>query len=194
MEVLLKKRRAALEARIAQLDQQAAPIEAPKAETAIERVPWRLLGDAAQSFPALRSYLDRRPDAPTGHNPAYDMGRLEFLHTLAPTNIYQGIDDFNDYLVFYFQQHQAAVLECAQIGNAIYVLYGDWRTLSRKSKAVLLSDQSGDVRRIRHIGDWKQQVRNAIAQRSDTVPGAASPRTDEAAPATPRTDDDAAGG
>lgn len=180
METLLNKRLAGLETHLRLLDRQKDNTP-DTTEMIIETVPWKVLGDAARSFPELRTYLERHDGAHAGHGPVYDMGRIEYLYSLGPTHIYRGIDDLNGYLIFYFECHRAAILECAEIGNAVYVLYGSWRTLARKSKAELrqIQEHGGSARRIRHVGDWRARVRNALTAQEEN--NAASPRTDEAA-------------
>lgn len=53
-----------------------------------------------------------------------------------------------------------AICECPFVGNAAYVLNGDWRQLSRLTKRELLERSQ---ERVVHSGDWKQRIALAVA-------------------------------
>lgn len=61
---------------------------------------------------------------------------------LDPTDIYAGVDDFLGYIVFDYSNSGFSILECPFVGNAIYILVGDWKALSKLSKAELLNFHS----------------------------------------------------
>lgn len=75
-------------------------------------------------------------------------------YEMRPGSIYIGVDEFEGYVVFYFDRTQVAVLECPVVGNAIYVIKSNWETLSRLSKAQLLQRHQREVVRIVHAGEW----------------------------------------
>ncbi|MFY9558148.1 MAG: hypothetical protein WAV47_25840 [Blastocatellia bacterium] len=93
------------------------------------RLPWRLLEPSLNSFNKI---VDHFKSLESKHqNVRYDIERLRRINTLAPTSIYVGLDEFEGYVVFYFEGLKAAVLECPTVGNAVYIIRGDWRSLSR---------------------------------------------------------------
>ena len=65
-----------------------------------------------------------------------------------------------------FAQHAVAVFECPVVGNALYLVRGSWQLAARKSKHELLHDRTGAVRRIIHVGEWRERVRAALLDRS----------------------------
>ena len=93
-----------------------------------------------------------------------DASRLEKIATLHPDEVYQGKDEFDGYFVFLFHRASRAVLECPWVGNAIYVIRGDWRKLSRLTKSDLLNMHRHEVRRIIHreSGNWFSDLKRSL--------------------------------
>ena len=92
----------------------------------------------------------------------YDEKRLEKIYSLTPTATYIGSDEFKGYIAFYFDEIQMAVLDCHIIGNAIYVMDGDWQSLSRLSKSGLLDNYPNKVTRIIHAGAWFLRLKSLL--------------------------------
>lgn len=94
-----------------------------------------------------------------------DASRLEKIATLRPDEVYQGKHEFDGYFVFFFRNAGRAVLECPWVGNAIYVIRGDWRNLSRLTKSDLLSRHRHEVRRIIHreSGNWFSDLKRSLS-------------------------------
>jgi hypothetical protein len=124
------------------------------------RLPWRLLEPGRSSFRSILEHFDglntpRRKEE-------YDRHRLELVHALGPSAIYIGVDEFEWYIVFLFRSAGLAILECPIKGNAIYLIGGDWKELSRLSKTALLEGYSGEVARIVHAGDWYGRLKSEL--------------------------------
>jgi hypothetical protein len=117
------------------------------------KVPWRILPPGKHPFHRILDYF-RNIQGTEGESIIVDEERLIAINNLNPTAIYTGIDEFKQYLVFYFQERQKAILECPIYGNAIYVIDGDWEELSKYTKAELLSYFSDVTKRIIHKGNW----------------------------------------
>lgn len=127
----------------------------------VERVQWQILPPGAITFERVHRAIQRLSVL---HGDVYDPRRLEQINDLVPEQIYIGVheSDFDGYVVFCFAHHRA-ILECPRRGNAIYALRGSWRTLSRLTKAELLSDHyTHVVTRIVHRGDWLERVKAFI--------------------------------
>ncbi|MDC0275411.1 hypothetical protein OAL00_00590 [Verrucomicrobiales bacterium] len=94
-----------------------------------------------------------------------DASRLEKIAALCPDEVYQGKHEFDGYFVFLFHRVSRAVLECPWVGNAIYVIHGDWRKLSRLTKSDLLSRHQHEVRRIIHreSGNWYSDLKRSLS-------------------------------
>ncbi|HEX3678258.1 MAG TPA: hypothetical protein VHU90_00905, partial [Galbitalea sp.] len=52
--------------------------------------------------------------------------------------------------------------ENPRIGNALYLLYGNWEELSQLSRTELLSSRQGEFDRIIHSARWFDQLRKAV--------------------------------
>lgn len=117
------------------------------------KVSWKLLGPGEHPFPKILKYCEELKKRDSNHI-EFDLDRLNKVYALKPSAIYVGMDEFEGYVVFSFQEVKAAVLECPIVGNAIYVLKGDWEMLSRLSKAELLNFYTNRVTRLVHSGEW----------------------------------------
>jgi hypothetical protein len=114
------------------------------------KLSWRLLPPGEHPFSEIvRHYrgLQER-----NIHVEYEIERLNRVYHLHPSSTFIGLDEFEGYIVFDFQNSQIAALECPIVGNAIYIIKGKWRPLSRLSKAELLRRQN--VVRIVHSGNW----------------------------------------
>ena len=100
-----------------------------------EMIDWELLPAGAHPFHHILGYYHRlqheRPDM------RYDLTRLAQIVQLKPDRCYIAKGRLVGYIAFYFAACQTAVLEHPVEGNAIYILRGNWETLSRYSKADL---------------------------------------------------------
>jgi hypothetical protein len=132
---------------------------APKLFSA-RRIPWRFLEPGRNSFKIIIEHFDGL-NTPA-RKEEYDKHRLELVHALGPSAIYIGTDEFEWYIVFLFQSAELAVLECPIKGNAIYLIAGDWKDLSKLSKTALLEEYSGQVARIIHTGDWYDKLKRQL--------------------------------
>jgi hypothetical protein len=130
-------------------------------DTPVGRVPWIVLPPGESLFERLRSFLALyRPQHPKKHD--YDPDRLKVLMGHNPSQCYQGVDEFDGYIVFLFTHTRKIVLECLKFGNAIYVIEGDWRALCQLSKSDLLNIHPKHVTRIIHRGKWRTRLRKAL--------------------------------
>jgi hypothetical protein len=126
------------------------------------KLPWKPLPPGEHPFSDIVEHYRRLQQ----RNPQveYETQRLNKVYELHPGSIYIGVDEFEGYVVFYFDRKQVAVLECPLVGNAIYVIKSNWKTLSRLSKAQLLRHHQRDVVRIVHTGDWFAKLLVLFAQ------------------------------
>jgi hypothetical protein len=109
----------------------------------------------SRSFPVIqRRYPSKQLDS----------SRIEKIATLKPDEVYLGKHEFDGYFVFLFHRARRAVLECPWVGNAIYVIRGDWRQLSRLTKSDLLNRHRHEVRRIIHreSGNWFSNLESCL--------------------------------
>ena len=128
---------------------------------AIEELNWVILPEAESAWPRVSRCLEQmKRQHPTKE---LEPSRLEKIWSLRPSKVFQGKNTFDGYFVCLFDQR--AVLECPWVGNAIYVIRGDWRKLSQLSKSDLINRHRKEVRRIIHrdSGNWFTEIKKAIS-------------------------------
>lgn len=84
--------------------------------------------------------------------------RFKCIFELKPKEIFRGIETFADYFALHFEETDKVILESVVYGNAIYVIEGDWRVLSRKTKTELKNQKNTKV--IPHSRDWFSKLKN----------------------------------
>lgn len=128
--------------------------------TAAERVSWEILPPGEATVGGLLRRLDavRR----SGPSRRYEPIRIKAIMTLKPKSVYVGIGEFTGYVVSCFEGTTRAVLDNPWVGNAIYILGGNWRLLSRLTKRELLEDHSDRVTRIIHSGSWFSRLKTEL--------------------------------
>lgn len=95
--------------------------------------------------------------------------RFEYIKSLNPQRMIKGTNRFNQYLGA-IMENGVVVLENIHNGNAIYVFFKNWETLSKLSRTELIKMTSGDVMRICHTGNWKDLLYNTINQKTNNQP------------------------
>lgn len=91
--------------------------------------------------------------------------RYDFFQGLKPATLVYGMSGSERYLGALLRDN-LVVFENMEYGNAIYVMFEDWKTLSQKSRVELLSGRYGKkFERVVHRKGWKDQVRKIIRHR-----------------------------
>ena len=126
------------------------------------RVNWRILPRGAWKM-VIRHFQDLAKKYPQYN---WDLDRLQYIGSLHPVQYYIGMDEFEGYIVFFFEGRRRAFLENPIAGNAFYVIESDWQTLCRLSKHDLLSRYARKVCRIVHRGEWKIKVGQTIRSKT----------------------------
>jgi len=86
--------------------------------------------------------------------------RFKCILELRPKLIYKGLLSFSDYFALCFDECEEVVLESVVYGNAIYIIKGDWRLLSQKTKSDLKKSHNPKV--IHHKRDWFSKLKNHL--------------------------------
>jgi hypothetical protein len=86
--------------------------------------------------------------------------RFKCIFELKPKSIYRGCETFSDYFALLFEDTDKVVLESVNYGNAIYIIEGDWKILSRRTKAELKTSNKTKV--IHHRSDWFSKLKNYL--------------------------------
>ena len=132
-------------------------------EVPLTKLSWRFLppgpAGTAQLANEIRALKRRYPDL------KYDEKRVDFAMSLGPTHRYVGIDEFEGYFAFVFNQTDHVLLENPQEGNAAYIFKHNWASLSKLPKFELLSYFSQAVERVIHREDanWKWRIKRALS-------------------------------
>lgn len=89
------------------------------------------------------------------------LARRTFLENLNPRELVFG-QSFgeNSYFGAIFRD-DLVVFENIALGNAIYIMFDDWQSLSRLSRTELLKNYN-NYKRIYHTGDWQYRLRSTI--------------------------------
>lgn len=87
--------------------------------------------------------------------------RLEKVQSLAPEKRLVGISGLQRYIGYKFGEDFVA-FENPRVGNALYLMYGDWESLSQLSRSQLLASREGDFDRIIHTSRWFERLRRAV--------------------------------
>jgi len=123
-------------------------------------VHWRLLPPGELSIEGVhRYYSGLQVENPRAR---YDLERVEKALSLRPHQSYEEIDGIEGYIVFRFPHTTSALMECPKTGNAIYIIHKDWERWSKMSKQELMGDETGEVVRVPHQGDWFAKVKDAL--------------------------------
>jgi len=87
--------------------------------------------------------------------------RQDFLESLDPQEVAQGVGGFSDYLAYVLPQFGRVVLESLRRDNAIYVFKGKWERFSRYTKRDILDSELHDAR-IVHTTGWPTRLTEAL--------------------------------
>lgn len=88
----------------------------------------------------------------------FNIIRLEYIESLNPEKIVEGINGFKGYYAYIFED--CCVLESAIYGNATYIIPKEnWEVFSQMTKKELF-DTNKVIARIEHRQDWKNNIAN----------------------------------
>lgn len=87
--------------------------------------------------------------------------RLETISKYEPDFEAIGQNGFSGYVVFGFEEREIYVFESANLGNATYIVKGDWESVSKMSKAEIIQNNLHEWRLI-HRNDWKGRVKKVL--------------------------------
>lgn len=93
--------------------------------------------------------------------------RYDFFESLNPENLIYGTSGLQRYFGALINNN-LVVFENVRYGNAIYIMFSDWKKLSKKSRTELISGRHGsDFERVIHANDWKIKVRKIVSSKID---------------------------
>jgi hypothetical protein len=126
----------------------------------VKKANWRFLPQPASisAEDLIRALGDHFAELNHDGSLNFDLDRIKFALKLSPAGICVGIDEFAGYYAFLFP-NDVVLFECPVLGNAAFVVKGDWRVLSQQYKARLQRISA----RVIHRRFWRQDIKNALA-------------------------------
>ncbi|MFH1230692.1 MAG: hypothetical protein V1709_04260 [Planctomycetota bacterium] len=103
--------------------------------------------------------------APTPEIKEKLLARYDLLSKLNPIAYVKGTSGFRRYFGAQFSDN-LVVFENLEYGNAIYVMFEEWKTLSQLSRIELLSSKRKGFERIIHNKGWQSQLKYLIKGKS----------------------------
>ena len=128
----------------------------------VVRANWQILPPGEYPFERVRESIERQIKFSRLGEDGFDLKRLDYIESLNPDLYVIGSNEFRGYTVFGFQDKNIYILENSRIGNAIYVIKGDWKELSMKTKKQLILSNNPNVARIVHKSGWEEKIKNYI--------------------------------
>jgi hypothetical protein len=94
----------------------------------------------------------------------YQPSRLEDIFKLHPTTYWKGKEQtrMHGYLCFKFEASNKVVLECPYYGNAVYIVWGDWKKIVQLDKRTIRTKYKNNHRIIFHSNDWVDRIKNEL--------------------------------
>ena len=101
---------------------------------------------------------------PRNYGIGYCPERILHAESLNPFEIGRGTGEFERYFCFRYKFTSKVLLESADDGNAAYILSGNWKSLSRKTKYELNNYHSSEIQRVLHREDspWRRIIKTAL--------------------------------
>lgn len=123
---------------------------------------WEILPPGSRDEAIEQLFAERRPTQQQRHVAEL---RYDFFHNLRAKKILVGTSGFRRYFGALLED-DLVVFENIEYGNAVYVMYEEWRTLSQRSRLELLSGRLGDqFHRVVHREGWQTEVRMLVEER-----------------------------
>ena len=129
----------------------------------LRTVNWRMLPPGEYPWEKVRTHLEQMIGRTSESTQRVIMDRAAFLGSLSPDQVFVGAGGFGDYVAYLFRARGVVVLESIRRDNALYVFGDDWRTVSRLTKAEVLS-QGRHQARIIHTDGWKERLQRLISR------------------------------
>jgi len=137
----------------------------PLDEAGVPQIPdstfgWEFLPDGTRD--EIREVLERRFGPRTPRDQVDVMvDRLVRVQSLRPERRMVGTTGLQRYIGYQFGPDFVA-FENPRVGNALYILRGDWQELSQLSRSQLLASRQGEFDRIIHTANWFDKLRLAV--------------------------------
>lgn len=135
------------------LDEQLMPLID---ERRMKRVYWKILPPGELPWEAVESFAEGVCTKGVLKR-EFQRHRYDCIRRFCPDAVYRGIGGLDGYLVFEFRQRGISVMENFIYGNATYICCGDWKDVSRRTKAEIIR-LSLCNRHIVHSHAWPREM------------------------------------
>jgi len=123
-------------------------------------VSWEVLPPGTREEAVARIFRNRQP---TSEEKGRVEERYDFLMSLTPQKLVYGMSGIQRYFGALLDEN-LVVFENIEYGNAIYIMFDDWKDLSKRTRTELLSGRFGkNFERIPHASGWKGKTKAVIA-------------------------------
>jgi len=131
-------------------------------KTPLRRLNWRILPPGPMPWTQLQHKIAPLIKlAPKGNQPVIEY-RLRTISNCKPDFTAIGEAGFKGYIILGFNSKKVYMCESLYYGNATYVFNEEWESLSKKTKAEILSDNLQDDRIIHRGEGWEEKVKHWI--------------------------------
>ena len=132
------------------------------------KVSWEVLPPGTREEALARLFRGRTPSV---QEKAAVEERYDFLMSLKPAKLVYGLSGLERYFGGLIWD-DLVVFENIQYGNAIYVMFDNWKELSQRTRTELLSGRFGrNFERVKHGSGWKRTVKDIIKKRTEDRDG-----------------------
>ncbi len=123
----------------------------------VQKLPWKFFPQDQWTVEQIVKEFGKY----VSNNEILDETRIwKIYDNLNPSDCYIGQDGFNRYIAFCFNWTDKVVLECPIYGNAIYIINGEWKEITKLSKWKARSSHQVTV--IRHSTNWFNRLKNNL--------------------------------
>jgi hypothetical protein len=137
------------------------------------KVSWEVLPPGTREEAIARLF---RGKVPSTQEKAAVAERYDFMMSLKPAKLVYGLSGLERYFGGLIKD-DLVVFENIEYGNAIYIMFENWRELSQKTRTELLSGRFGrNFERVMHGSGWKGKVKAVIKARLEPGSKRRSPR------------------
>jgi len=130
------------------------------------KVSWDVLPPGTREEAITRLF---RGKVPSTQEKAAVAERYDFVMSLKPAKLVYGLSGLERYFGGLIKD-DLVVFENIEYGNAIYIMFENWRELSQKTRTELLSGRFGrNFERVMHGKGWKGKVKAVIKARLESI-------------------------
>ena len=125
------------------------------------KVNWQMLPPGEYPWEKISAHIKKTLNGKSKDSQRLVFNRQEALLSHNPDREFIGNGGFRNYVAYEFKDKNLIVLECVELGNALYVFGDDWERLSQLTKAEILHNNLHKERIIHAVG-WEQKLSNLL--------------------------------